>query len=91
MYSAFSHQARVSIRPGADELPVHDLNLNGHYLGTFTEEYRLYGLGGLNNHSFDLQGIDSDRYVGLNTGAGGEFMAGPVILFSEPKPVITLG
>ncbi|HET6527853.1 MAG TPA: hypothetical protein VFG39_03800 [Balneolaceae bacterium] len=66
------------------------INFNGQYL-FYDEEYRLYGLAGLNiaivGVNFDSSEFDdiSETYLGLNVGAGIEYNINLADLFGELK------
>ncbi|HEX6982222.1 MAG TPA: hypothetical protein VF181_05635 [Balneolaceae bacterium] len=75
---------------GSASLNWFAINLNGQYL-FYDEEYRLYGLAGLNiaivGTNFDSSQFDdiSETYLGLNIGAGIEYGISIADLFGELK------
>lgn len=72
---------------GTDGLSLYDINLNGHYLFTSEDNFRIYGLGGLNNFTVNVDGVGSSSDLGINLGGGFEYLTGSAVLFAEPKIV----
>lgn len=66
-----------------------EFNLNGQLMLALDPDYHIYGLGGLNVTTVEIDGADdSESELGLNLGLGGEYHLNSFSLFSEIKYVV---